>query len=107
MKYDRKEAREAEFTQSTVSSGGDGQTGDPWEPLGLQRESLAVSAIKVDGHGHCHAKILGPMPLRGAEVTAEHRRVPFPVHHVWPLTPKSWGGKGDPSIRADRAAGRT
>lgn len=35
-----------------------GQTEGPWGPFGLQREALAVSAIIIDGYGHCRAKVL-------------------------------------------------
>lgn len=52
MKYDRKEAREAEFTQRAASSGQTGGTlGTLWA---AQRpwQSLAV----IDGHGHRRAK---------------------------------------------------
>ena len=35
-----------------------GQTKGPWGPLGLQREALAVSAVNIDGYGHCRAKVL-------------------------------------------------
>lgn len=104
MKYDRKEAREAEFTQSAASSGQTGGTlGTLWA---AQRpwQSLAV----IDGRGHCHAKVQRALPLHGAEVTSCPKLIaPCPVPRSGPLTPNRWGGKGDPSIRADRAAGRT
>lgn len=94
MKYDRKEAREAEFTQSTASSGGDGQTGGPWGPPGLQREAWPSPAV-IDGHGRCSAEILraeGPW----GEVT--HCR-----HSMWSLSCSSLFGPGSKDLGRERA----
>lgn len=67
---------------------GNGQTDGPWGPLGLQREALVVSAVSIDGFGHCRAKVLRASLGHDAEGTLQK------IHGILSLFLTAESGEG-------------